>query len=74
MINFYVRIAYVEFYTPESVLLAMALSGTQLMGQTIMIQASQAEKNRAAAASKYKKENDRGPDSHGGAGTLGGSR
>jgi RNA recognition motif-containing protein len=39
-----------------------------------MIQASQAEKNRAAAASKYKKENDRGPDSHGGAGTLGGSR
>jgi RNA-binding protein 23/39 len=32
LINFYVRIAYVEFYTPESVLLAMALSGTQLMG------------------------------------------
>jgi hypothetical protein len=24
----YVRIAYVEFYTPESVLLAMSLSGT----------------------------------------------
>ena len=40
------------------------------MGQTIMIQASQAEKNRAAAASKYKKEVDRG-DAHGGAGTLG---
>jgi len=72
LINFYVRIAYVEFYTPESVLLAMALSGTQLMGQTIMIQASQAEKNRAAAASKYKKEADRGPDGHSGAGTLGG--
>ena len=29
------------------------------MGQTIMIQASQAEKNRAAAASKFKKEQDR---------------
>jgi len=28
------------------------------MGQTIMIQASQAEKNRAAAASKFKKEKD----------------
>lgn len=44
------------------------------MGQTIMIQASQAEKNRAAAASKYKKEVDRGPDGHSGAGTLSGSR
>ena len=50
------RISYVEFYTPESVLMAMSLSGHQLMGQTIMIQASQAEKNRAAAASKFKKE------------------
>jgi hypothetical protein len=40
MSNLFVRIAYVEFYTPESVLLAMALSGTQLMGQTINIQAS----------------------------------
>lgn len=28
------------------------------MGQTIMVQASQAEKNRAAAASKFKKEKD----------------
>mmetsp|Transcript_44267 Transcript_44267/g.42969 ORF Transcript_44267/g.42969 Transcript_44267/m.42969 type:complete len:274 (+) Transcript_44267:519-1340(+) len=55
------RISYVEFYTPESVLMAMSLSGHQLMGQTIMIQASQAEKNRAAAASKFKKEQDRGP-------------
>ena len=38
------------------------------MNQTIMIQASQAEKNRAAAASKYKKEQDKGETS--GAGTL----
>ena len=34
-----------------------------------MIQASQAEKNRAAAASKYKKEQDRGTDGQG-AGTM----
>jgi hypothetical protein len=47
----------------------MALSGTQLMGQTIMIQASQAEKNRAAAATKFKKDTDKSGDS--GAGTLG---
>jgi hypothetical protein len=39
-LNLSFRIAYVEFYTPESVLLAMGLSGTQFMGQTIMIQAS----------------------------------
>lgn len=47
-------IAYVEFYTSESVLMAMSLSGQQLEGQTIMIQASQAEKNRKAIVSKYK--------------------
>ena len=29
------------------------------MGQTIMIQASQAEKNRAATASKFKKDQDK---------------
>ena len=50
-----VRIAYVEFYTPESVLMALAMSNQQIRGQTIMINASQAEKNRAAAANKYKK-------------------
>jgi len=49
-------VGYVEFYSPESVLLAMALSGSKLMGQEIVVQASQAEKNRAAAALKYKKE------------------
>ena len=51
----FVRIAYVEFYTPESVLMALAMSNQQIRGQTIMINASQAEKNRAAAANKYKK-------------------
>ena len=49
-------VGYVEFYSPESVLMAMTLTGTKLMGQEIMVQASQAEKNRAAAAAKYKKE------------------
>ncbi len=42
------------------------------MGQTIMIQASQAEKNRAAAATKFKKEIDKGGAE--GAGTLSTSR
>ena len=51
----YDRIAYVEFYTPESVLMALAMSNQQIRGQTIMINASQAGKNRAAAANKYKK-------------------
>ena len=49
-------VGYVEFYSPESVLMAMTLTGTKLMGQEIVVQASQAEKNRAAAAAKYKKE------------------
>lgn len=45
-----------EFYTPESVLMAMTLTGTKFKGQEIVVQASQAEKNRAAAAAKFKKE------------------
>lgn len=49
-------VAYVEFYTPESVLLAMALSGQPLMGLPMIIQASQAEINRQAQATKYKQE------------------
>lgn len=36
--------------------MAMALNGTKLLSQDITVQASQAEKNRAAAAAKYKKE------------------
>ncbi len=49
-------VGYVEFYSPESVVMAMTLTGSKLMGQEIVVQASQAEKNRAAAAAKYKKE------------------
>ena len=49
-------VAYVEFYAPESVLMAMTLTGTKFLGQEIVVQASQAEKNRAAVVAKYKKD------------------
>lgn len=49
-------VGYVEFYNPESVLMAMTLTGKKLKSQEIVVQASQAEKNRAAAAAKFKKE------------------
>ncbi|XP_076448902.1 RNA-binding protein 39-like isoform X2 [Babylonia areolata] len=39
-------IAYIEFKDIESVPLAMALSGQKLLGVPILVQASQAEKNR----------------------------
>ncbi|XP_072106874.1 capping protein, Arp2/3 and myosin-I linker protein 3-like [Mobula birostris] len=39
-------IAYVEFYSMDSVPQAISLSGTKLLGVPIIIQASQAEKNR----------------------------
>ena len=45
-------VAYVEFYTPDSVLKSMTLSGQMINGQAISVQPSQAEKNRAAHASK----------------------
>lgn len=45
-------VAYVEFYTPDSVLKSMTLSGQMINGQAISVQPSQAEKNRAAAALK----------------------
>ena len=48
-------VAYVEFYTPDSVLKSMALSGQMINGQAIMVQPSQAEKNRAAAAARQAK-------------------
>ncbi|XP_014672737.1 PREDICTED: LOW QUALITY PROTEIN: RNA-binding protein 39-like [Priapulus caudatus] len=41
-------IAYIEFVDPESVPLAMGLNGQKLLGVPIIIQPSQAEKNRAA--------------------------
>lgn len=40
-------ICYVEFADPESVSLAIALSGQKLLGVPIMVQPSQAEKNRS---------------------------
>jgi RNA recognition motif-containing protein len=49
-------VAYVEFYAPESVLRAMTLTGTKFLGQEIVVQASQAEKNRQAVVAKYKKD------------------
>lgn len=45
-------VAYVEFYTPDSVLKSMTLSGQLINGQAISVQPSQAEKNRAANASR----------------------
>ncbi|XP_046726525.1 RNA-binding protein 39b [Silurus meridionalis] len=43
-------IAYVEFVETTSVPLAIGLTGQRLLGVPIIVQASQAEKNRAAAA------------------------
>lgn len=48
-------VAYVEFYTPDSVLKSMTLSGQMINGQAISVQPSQAEKNRAAAATRLAK-------------------
>ena len=48
-------VAYVEFYAPDSVLKSMTLSGQMINGQAISVQPSQAEKNRAAAATKLAK-------------------
>lgn len=42
-----------EFYGLESVGKAVALSGREIDSFKVKIQASQAEKNRAAAAAKY---------------------
>ncbi|KAK2195966.1 bifunctional RNA recognition motif domain/RNA-binding domain superfamily/Nucleotide-binding alpha-beta plait domain superfamily/Splicing factor [Babesia duncani] len=49
-------VAYVEFYTQDSVLKALAMSGFELLGQRIRVQSSQAEKNRAAKAAKMLEE------------------
>eukprot|EP00727_Mastigamoeba_balamuthi_P007534 m51a1_g3400 putative rna-binding protein 39-like (836) ;mRNA; f:542121-545641 len=42
-------VGYIEFETMDSVPRALALSGQQMNGQTVMVQLTQAEKNRAAA-------------------------
>lgn len=51
-------VAYVEFYTYASVAKAINLTGETICGQCIKIQASQAEKNRAAKAMKLYNNND----------------
>ena len=42
-------IAYIEFGDPDSVPLALGLSGQRLLGVPIIVQPSQAEKNRLAS-------------------------
>jgi len=49
-------VSYVEFYTQEGVIKALALSGQLVLGVPIKVQASQAEKNRAARAAKQQQE------------------
>ncbi|XP_035517734.1 RNA-binding protein 39-like [Morone saxatilis] len=48
-------IAYIEFVEANSVPLAIGLTGQRLLGVPIIVQASQAEKNRAAAANNLQK-------------------
>jgi RNA-binding protein 39 len=45
-------IAYIEFKDPESVALALGLSGQKLLGIPISVQHTQAEKNRMANAAQ----------------------
>ncbi|XP_955384.1 RNA splicing factor, putative [Theileria annulata] len=50
-------IAYVEFYTQESVIKALSMTGMSMKGQGIRVHSSQAEKNRAAKAAKQLQDN-----------------
>ncbi|KAL2091341.1 hypothetical protein ACEWY4_013604 [Coilia grayii] len=54
-------IAYVEFVDVTSVPLAIGLSGQRLLGVPIIVQASQAEKNRAAAMANNLQKGTAGP-------------
>ncbi|XP_048096823.1 RNA-binding protein 39-like isoform X3 [Alosa alosa] len=54
-------IAYVEFLEATSVPLAIGLTGQRLLGVPIIVQASQAEKNRAAAAANNLQKGSAGP-------------
>lgn len=45
-------VAYVEFYDKEAVENTIALSGSVICGNEILIQPSQAEKNRVSLSSK----------------------
>ncbi|XP_040890105.1 RNA-binding protein 39-like isoform X1 [Toxotes jaculatrix] len=54
-------IAYIEFVEANSVPLAIGLTGQRLLGVPIIVQASQAEKNRAAAAANNLQRGTSGP-------------
>ena len=54
-------IAYVEFSEVESVPLAMGLDGQRLLSVPIIVQASQAEKNRLGAAASILAKGNTGP-------------
>ncbi|RWS05863.1 RNA-binding protein 39-like protein [Dinothrombium tinctorium] len=54
-------IAYIEFYDINSVPLALALNGQKLCGHPIVIQPTQAEKNRAAASASATQRGISGP-------------
>jgi RNA-binding protein 39 len=42
-------VAYVEFYSMESVAKAIAMTGQKLLGIPVIVQPTEAEKNRIAA-------------------------
>ncbi|XP_077983494.1 RNA-binding protein 39-like [Glandiceps talaboti] len=54
-------ISYVEFTNRDAVPLALGLSGQKVLGVPIMVQASQAEKNRAAQNSQNLQKGNAGP-------------
>ena len=54
-------IAYIEFIEVDSVPLAMGLTGQRLLGVPIIVQASQAEKNRLANAANQPVKDNSGP-------------
>ncbi|XP_029911434.1 RNA-binding protein 39-like isoform X2 [Myripristis murdjan] len=54
-------IAYIEFQEATSVPLAIGLTGQRLLGVPIIVQASQAEKNRAAASANNLQKGSSGP-------------
>ncbi|KAG2461289.1 RBM39 protein, partial [Polypterus senegalus] len=54
-------IAYIEFVEASSVPLAIGLTGQRLLGVPIIVQASQAEKNRAAAMANNLQKGNAGP-------------
>ena len=54
-------IAYIEFEDIDPVVLALGLNGQRLLGVPIIVQASQAEKNRQANAANNLQKGNSGP-------------